>query len=204
MWKWVPHQTNHSHGSMKLMTGTDSGDDEKPNYEMCFSRGDDNRHFLRVWECPPSGDGASKWDKSDERVIRAMTFKMNPVSHSTSVRLVDVSRSDPLVDQCVTVAEGSLASGGLLELAPCKELDLLQQWAFDAETGELTSPATGLCMTAGWPYLSSIAFVTPDTKKTVLVLMNEAPADTYVDISDSVRGKMRTAITAHSIETVIY
>lgn len=203
MWKWVPSKTNSSHGAIQLTTGTYSGSEDKPNFDMCFSKGDDNRRFLRVWECPPDIKDTSQDGSVDERVAHEMNLAIEKVKHSESVQLVDKSTTKSKHPQCVVLSRGATASGALLELANCEEGDISQHWNFDAKTGELRAAANNMCVTAGWPYLSSVAFTTPETR-TVLVLMNEAPTDIYVDVLDSELGTMRTAITAHSMETILY
>lgn len=161
---------------------------------LCASRGDENRNFLRAWECRPE----AATEENDERVARDLVLKMHKVKGTGMVQLVDSNNSE-----CVSLAYGSTESGAILEMKRCLDNDILQLWTFDESHGELTSGANGMCVTAGWPYLSSSAFLTPEGR-TVVVVMNEAPVDSFVDISDSVSGSMRTAINAHSIQTIIY
>ncbi len=51
-------------------------------------------------------------------------------------------------------------------------------WEIDDKDigGELRHPSTGHCLTAGWPFFSSIAFSTPEGQ-TVVVALNEAQED---------------------------
>ena len=208
MWTWhalSDGASNSSHGTLRLTTGTDSGVENKPNYQMCFATGDGNRRFLRVWECPPEDVTGGKGTATapDERELHKLIVKMESIKGSSYVRLVDVSKPSSK-QMCISLAGESLATGALLELLPCQREEILQQWEIDTDNGEVTAAVNGLCVTAGWPYLSSIAFTTPYDARTVVVVMNEAPTDTYVDIVDSVRGTLRTAVTGHSIATILY
>lgn len=54
-----------------------------------------------------------------------------------------------------------------------------------------------------WTYLTATGFKTPDSK-TIIIVMNEAPTDSYLTIVDSNRGTLISAINSHSIETIVY
>jgi Glycosyl hydrolase family 30 beta sandwich domain len=60
-----------------------------------------------------------------------------------------------------------------------------------------------MCITAGWPMLTSAAFKDPEGK-VVLVLLNEATDSTEVILKDSIRGDMKLGINARSMQTIIY
>lgn len=59
------------------------------------------------------------------------------------------------------------------------------------------------CLTAGWPYLNSVAFLTPN-QQTVVTVMNEYPTDTYVLLKDKKKGSMWTALNGKSIQTITF
>jgi hypothetical protein len=60
-----------------------------------------------------------------------------------------------------------------------------------------------LCLTAGWPYLSAVSFLTPN-EQTVVTVMNEYPTDTYVLLKDEKKGSMWTALNGKSIQTITF
>ena len=78
-----------------------------------------------------------------------------------------------------------------------------QQWTIDTITGETTLTKSGLCLTAGWPFLQATAFVTPSGEKSVVV-MNEAPLETLLVFVDKRDGYMYSSVPAKSIQTYVY
>lgn len=115
------------------------------------------------------------------------------------------------------------------DVAKNKKL-LRQLWKWDKSTGEMTplssilsavdlfdtkkkgsthfkqklSPHTdSYCITAGWPYLSSVAFLSPN-QQTIVTVINEYPTDTYVLLKDKNRGSMWTALNGKSIQTITF
>ena len=67
----------------------------------------------------------------------------------------------------------------------------------------MISKVADMCLTAGWPMLTSAAFVDIE-QRTVVVLLNEATVSTEIVIKDSVHGNMKHGINARSMQTVIY
>lgn len=67
----------------------------------------------------------------------------------------------------------------------------------------MKSKVGDMCLTAGWPMLTSAAFVDTDAK-TVVIILNEATVSTEIVIKDSIRGNMKHGINARSMQTVIY
>lgn len=61
----------------------------------------------------------------------------------------------------------------------------------------------GLCLTVGWPFLTGAAFRDPN-KKTVVVLLNEADADTKVILADADKGEAWFPVPAKAIQTIVY
>lgn len=121
-----------------------------------------------------------------------------------------------LVDQatgyCIEVSDGNTVGGGLLVLSPCKDPSspsyVDQQWNYNEATGEVTTKAHDLCLTAGWPFLTGIAFKSMSGEnmgKTVVVLMNEADVSTSIVLHDIVLNKdVRFGISDRAIQTFIY
>lgn len=216
MWFWdsAPNPAkNISGGRLRLMmSGTMENEakappnekiDEQNLIEFCLSKGDSQRDYLTIWECPPI---TAKSD--DPRLQRALTFSMIPFqSEKSNVRYVQLRydltiNNDSSIPYCVT-----LTQSGLLRLKSCSTQDINQQWIYHLNTGEIRSYHSShknYCLTAGWPYLSSTGYLTP-TNEIVLVVMNEAPLDTYVTLRDlSTHSAMRVAIHSHSIETILF
>ena len=67
-----------------------------------------------------------------------------------------------------------------------EEMAKHQIFHVDDKTGEVRTPHLQLCMTAGWPMLTSVAFITPDDKR-VFVVMNEADDTASIALFDEER-----------------
>jgi hypothetical protein len=160
---------------------------------LCAAPGNTNRPYLHVVVC-----------------------NAKPVEgYAQPLRLTRLSSSglwlDEVSGRCLGLAGGVNEPGALLELQPCagsgSPAKAQQQLVFDAESGEVRLGGGGgrpqLCLTVGWPMLTGAAFL--DThKRTVVVLLNEADAETKVVISDSVKGDSWLGMSPKSIMTVVY
>lgn len=223
MWKWTAaslsgrqsSSKNFSLGYLHLsMSGTaeleanpsisSSKNTDTPLVEYCLSRGEGEREFLTIWECPPI---TAK--KDDIRSEKALLVKLVPFqSEKANIQYVQLRydlelNEDSSISYCVTLHP----SGSLLELKSCSSGDVNQQWAYHTDTGEIKShrkDSKNSCVTAGWPYLSATGYVTP-SNQIAMVIMNEAPVDTYVTLRDtSTHRTMVLALHSHSIETVVF
>jgi Glycosyl hydrolase family 30 beta sandwich domain len=123
---------------------------------------------------------------------------------------------------CLTVDAESVTdvaqlSGAVVTLAVCAGTDNSnssssstssnrghQVWELDDKAaGTVVNAASGFCMTGGWPFLSSAAFVRPDGQLAVVVL-NEAQEAVEFDIALEHAGtELAATIPAHSIQTYI-
>jgi hypothetical protein len=233
MWVWHPDavtaasaSTNTSLGSLRLSV-SGMGETEKAEgasaqpaasgadkslVEFCLSRGDAERDYLTVWECPPVTS-----EKDDPRAARALAFAMLPSPTKKTDRQTLQLRYDLYppgatngvsIPYCVTLAPDS----GLLQLKPCSAQSVNQQWVYRPGTGEIQSARPDRmdhCVTAGWPYLSATGYLTPSNQVAVVV-MNEAPVDTYLTLrqasaeSESTAPAMVVALHAHAIETIVF
>eukprot|EP00605_Chrysophyceae_sp_TOSAG23-4_P000227 GSChrysophyteH1.ASY1.ANO1.264.1 assembled CDS len=131
---------------------------------------------------------------------------------------------DKATSMCITLADGVKENGALLVLQKClsstkrDQGDLeAQAWVYDHRNGELTalgrdssSKKTSnsrnrheLCITAGWPMLTGVAFEV-SSRKIALVLLNEADAGTQVVLQDSKQGSVWFGISGRSMQTVLY
>lgn len=114
---------------------------------------------------------------------------------------------DEVSGKCLGLAGGVSEPGALLELQPCAtSLSAFkdhQQFVFDANTGEVRVGGAGLCLTVGWPFLTGAAFRDP-YQKTVIVLLNEADADTKVVLTDKEKGDVWFPVPAKGIQTVVF
>ena len=72
-----------------------------------------------------------------------------------------------------------------------------------AAHAEISPPQHPFCLTAGWPYLNAVSFLTPN-EQTVVTVMNEYPTDTYVLLRDKKKGSMWTALNGKSIQTITF
>jgi hypothetical protein len=228
MWVWhrdsgSSGSTNSSLGSLRLAVSglgeTERADNaqptsangkiEEPNLiEFCLSKGDAERDYLTIWECPPITT-----QKDDSRVDRALSFVMLPSpSKKADLQILQLrydmkppgAAAGVTIPYCVTL---SASGSGLLQLKPCSAQDANQRWVHRPSTGEIRSARSDRqdhCVTAGWPYLSSTAYLTPSNQVAVVV-MNEAPVDTYVTLTDaSTKSEMVVALHAHAIETIVF
>eukprot|EP01034_Spumella_vulgaris_P023431 gene23431-29649_t len=152
-------------------------DHQPVHSDLCVARGDTNRAYLRLVNC-----------KSLENIVR---FQWNEVN-----QLVEDGTG-----LCVGLAGDVLESGALLSLDSCASPSPQKQsFLADKQTGEIrlagfdSSGLNSMCWTAGWPFLSSVAFVNPEGQ-TVLVVMNEGSTKIEISIvSDSFFRSKKTLI----------
>jgi len=116
---------------------------------------------------------------------------------------------DTLTNKCVGLAGDVREAGALLSLLPCSydqdgSPSQHQQFTLDISTGEVKSLVESMCMTAGWPFLTGTAFVSPEKKKTVVIVMNEAALDTQLSLTDTDKGSFTFGINSRSIQTLTY
>ncbi len=70
--------------------------------------------------------------------------------------------------------------------------------------GELKHSSTGNCLTAGWPFFSSVAFSTPEGE-TVVVVLNEADEDIpFLVMLERSNVQFDTSIPLKSIQTYVF
>ena len=69
--------------------------------------------------------------------------------------------------------------------------------------GEVISKVGDMCITAGWPMLTSAAFKDPEGQ-TIVILLNEATASTEIVLKDSLKGFMKFGINSRSMQTIVY
>lgn len=110
--------------------------------------------------------------------------------------------------KCLALAGGVSEPGALLELAPCASSHTVkdhQQFTLDITTGEIKvqSSKGPLCLTAGWPFLTGVAFQDPKGK-TVAIVMNEADASTRIILSDKDKGVAWLGMPPKSIQTLMF
>lgn len=175
---------------------------------LCVARGDSNRPYLRLAICAIQD--------ADN-----MMFSYDSITG----QLVDTK--DRL---CVTMSE-DLQDGALLMLRTCTGLngrvakgtvfrynehtmELTVTWPSTKQEGQSPSlfaddtkeEKEQFCVTAGWPFLSAIAFTDPSAvKKTVLVVINEADSGTHIVLKDmKSMQELWFGINAHSIQTLLY
>ena len=96
-----------------------------------------------------------------------------------------------------------------------------QQFLYTPETGEIKVRAPNaagagagvgaeegggeeMCLTAGWPFLTGVAFRSPHQGTMSLVVMNEAAKDTKITLVDTVKGTSWFGINGRSIQTIVY
>jgi hypothetical protein len=137
---------------------------------------------------------------------------------------------DKASGKCLGLAEGVQEGGALLELQDCLVSSRSgkaghgqegeggsawhQQFKYTPETGEIKvrapNAAAGaeegeeMCLTAGWPFLSAVAFQSPHQGTMTLVVMNEAAQDTKITLVDTVKGTSWFGINGRSIQTIVY
>ena len=134
-------------------------------------------------------------------------------------------------DLCLDVLDGSAEDGAVLTLEECGDGDG-QVWIFkpvvegsiggddEGDNGDedehggrgrsLVSSATGLCVTAGWPFFTGTAFEMNEESKQrhggdfAVVLLNEAEETVDFDLSFPSEGfSVRATIGPRSIQTIV-
>jgi len=115
------------------------------------------RNFLKLGDCyfPPKDAPSFQFDSSSGQARDA---------HS---------------GMCLESVANRQESGFLLRLAACDQKSNRQTFIYNEGTGELTqsfgSDLGPMCLTGGWPFLSSVAFLdTRAEKQTVVIVINEA------------------------------
>ena len=147
--------------------------------ELCVSGGDSWRNYLKLMECSSTKDRPLQLNVSSDGTLR-----------------------DAESGLCVDLADGVLDAGAILHLTSCSG-KVTQQFTVDTDSGEIKSVPTGYCLTAGWPFLYATAFQDP-SKQTVVIIVNEAPVDTSLILSDERFGMLSSGINALSVQTVVY
>jgi glucosylceramidase len=151
---------------------------------LCIARGDSNRNYLRLASCGVY---------PIQEILQ--------VTQNANGQLIDGTTG-----LCVSV-EDSIFEGSLLTLKDCDSSKVSAVQTFKlTEHQELiiADDDKALCTTAGWPFLSGAAFVTPQNR-TTFVLMNEASVPSKYVLSDGTKDDvMGLAIDASAIQTIVY
>ncbi|TDH72214.1 hypothetical protein CCR75_004287 [Bremia lactucae] len=105
-------------------------------------------------------------------------------------------------DECLSLRHGTTEDSVRVIVAKCDaNSKLQQQWKFETEDGTMRSLGSteNQCVTAGYAFLQSTAFVTPEDR-TVLVVMNEntEPMEFQVQVGDAV---LDTSVLPGAIRT---
>jgi hypothetical protein len=165
--------------------------------------------FRLVEEAPPDADAGGS------RLCVAMTTHSGPASagiQSGDLLTLEECRPDPAHSLMDSVREDhkllhqlwkwNKATGEMIPLAS------LDTDIFSAKNKDKWHQKSDLhhhpfCLTAGWPYLNAVSFLTPN-QQTVVTVMNEYPTDTYVLLKDQDKGAMWTALNGKSIQTITF
>lgn len=204
MWKLNENRTIEL--STKVMYTLDK-EHGPHNVRFCVTQGDGRRKgYLKLTDC-------TYHDK--------FTHFVN-VKPSKDGQLVDDETG-----MCITMADGVMEEAALMYLAPCISVknkaeitpnklekghssDINSQvFSVDTKTGEILAlNVDNLCMTAGWPFLSAVAFRHEKNgqEETVAVVLNEANTATSILLFDSAKDSkpMAFAIEGKSMQTIVY
>ena len=157
---------------------------------LCISQGNEFRDVLHIADC-------------------------TDLRPTTKLLVVDINAAGQIRDKvtglCVSLKGDVREPGALLELTECTPSSRIaahQVFAYNTTTGLITAPRVlhddELCVTAGWPFLTAVAFKTPN-EKTAVVVMNEASADTSIALFDAARSEyLGFAIHGRAIQTITY
>jgi hypothetical protein len=126
-------------------------------------------------------------------------------------------------DLCLARADGEndSGSGALLTLVHCRSsIDtfilaatdefILSNISSGLSNADLNDPLMvksshgDMCMTAGWPFLTAVAFHDPADDSVSVVVMNESNDPTAIMLSDTFRGDVWFGIPERSIQTIVY
>jgi glucosylceramidase len=80
--------------------------------------------------------------------------------------------------KCLALNHGAIEHGTRLTMEECDSKALHQKWFF--QKGQMFSSlsSTSKCVTAGYAFVQTVAFLTPENKK-VLVVLNENSEDAH-------------------------
>ena len=156
---------------------------------LCVSQGNIDRPVLHIADC------------TDPR----------PATKLLAVQITDAGQlQDKVTGLCVSLKGDVREPGALLELIECSPRSSAvpdyQVFAHNTTTGLITVPKvhSDLCLTAGWPFLTAVAFKTPG-EMTAVVVMNEASVATSIALFDAARSEyLGFAINGRSIQTITY
>lgn len=155
------------------------------NSPLCIAKGDLNRNYLRLVVCGT-----------------APVRDVLQVMQNANGQMIDTTTG-----LCITTVGSLIRGGTLLTLEDCESQNIPSSQTFKVnEHQELVSKGNNgnYCVTAGWPFLNGVAFVTPDNRTTV-VIMNEASQATRIIFQDTSKKElMAMAIDAKAILTLIY
>lgn len=150
------------------------------------------------------------------------------VSRGSAVYNVKLKLNKSDIDMCVGIdpaTDNGDAGGALLLLSRCSLSDLSQFWAIDVvahtankdtESKNHHAPVNimpllshvgtayhSFCLTAGWPFLTGIAFST-GSREAAVVVMNESPSLARYELSVSTpESKLSLGISSRSIQTIL-
>lgn len=205
MFRWVKSGDMIQLATPVDNAGADSLDPKKDfthkKITYCISKGEDNRKgYLRLSDCAD---------------VKDYSIHFLKISLNDSGQLVDKESG-----LCVSIADGVREEGALLQLEKCVvQISQMsragaedQHQLFDVNkyTGEIQSRSVqgsihgGLCLTAGWPFLTTVAFKAEGN--TVVVVMNEAAVPTSILLADTNKHikPFGFAIDARAIQTIVY
>ncbi len=193
--------------------------------KLCIGSGDSNRNFLTLRDCTN---------------LKAAN---NTAANAAPVLLFEIANGslrDIASGLCVSLAKDVRESGALLELTSCAfnadpaEIKIHQIFSFEPLTSELQvlyMEDFPLCVTAGWPFLSAVAFSRSEAdsvlfasnepvkdfredysnvpsgdsgvRETVLIVVNEASIATSIVLRDKESGKYHRSGSDDSLGFVI-
>ncbi|KAJ1438750.1 O-glycosyl hydrolase family 30-domain-containing protein [Ochromonadaceae sp. CCMP2298] len=141
---------NHTTNALQLSTFANSPYAGGGGWQLCVAPGGmPERRMLRVVDCADT---------------RPEVSILNLETAGGQIRQVGT-------EDCVGIVGDAREAGALLQLARCKdepgetnnkEIAADFQYLVMHHTGEITAPRVGgLCLTAGWPFLSAVAFEEP-------------------------------------------
>lgn len=117
-------------------------------------------------------------------------------------KTADIMELEKDLSLCLA-AESIKMEGSITELKPCDKNDATQVWNIDVSNGVVKLGASGSCLTAGWPFFSSVAFETP-VGQVVVVVLNQGQENVQFDlVLDGEGRKIQGLSPLHSIQTYI-
>ena len=170
--------------------------------KLCLAPGLTPLNYVRILDCSATGPDVS-----------VMQFEGKVISQKD--KIYELKTKDAMCLTADSASYNGVAGGTMVTVTACKDGDTFQHWILNRvmessekalqiiSAGGTASSSANLCLTAGWPFLNTIAFTTLDS--TVVVVTNESPKPTKYSLTmrSNPEEPMYLGISERAIQTIV-